>query len=80
MRQHVLQVGKSQDKYRGIMGMRRILSEPTGAEGWCVTLSEMEGGACAAGCFFDGWGEVKQVRWVVRRSLDAASGRKHHRM
>lgn len=28
MRQHVLQVGKSQDRYHGIMEKRRILLEP----------------------------------------------------
>lgn len=32
MRQHVLQVGKSQDTYHGIMGTRRNLKEPMGTE------------------------------------------------
>lgn len=42
MRQHVLQVGKSQDTYLGIMGMRRILKwEPTGIDGGCITLCEI---------------------------------------
>lgn len=41
MRQHVLQVGKSQDTYLGIMGMRRILKDPMGIDGWCITLCEI---------------------------------------
>lgn len=30
MRRHVLRVGKSQDMRHGIMGVRRILLDPTG--------------------------------------------------
>lgn len=50
MRQHVLQVRKSQDMHHGIMGIRRILlGGPMGTEDWCTTLSETRSGACAAG-------------------------------
>lgn len=41
MRQHVLRVGKSQDTYLGIMGMRRILKEPMGIDGGCIGLCEI---------------------------------------
>jgi len=41
MRRHVLEVGKSQDTYPGIRGMRRIVKEPMGTEDWCITLCEI---------------------------------------
>ncbi len=41
MRQHVLQVGKSQDTYLGIRGMRRILEKPVRIGGGCITLCEI---------------------------------------
>lgn len=75
MRQHVLQVGKSQDTYHGIMGMRRILQGPTGRPegGWRITLRRDARGA---------WQHVRREgpcgvihpRWAVRGTAAAVGG------
>lgn len=64
MRQHVLQVGKSQDTHHGIMGMCRILLEPMGTQGWCITSSGIK----------DRVAHVRRGRWLEKGDTGEVGG------
>lgn len=62
MRQHVLQVGKSQDMYHGIMGMCR---DPMGTQGWCITSSGVKG---------RDWRMRRGARWLEKGDTGEIGG------